>query len=389
MPTAVLTDLARDLWVEGFSLHSAAHGPAGHPPWSVTKRALRGGRRDGVDLIRVDNGALSFSLLPTRGMGIWRGAYRGYHLGWDSPVADGPIHPAFVNLSAAGGLGWLDGFDELLARCGLEQVGPPVADGRATTPLHGRIANLPAHYVAVHVSEEPPFSIAIEGHVTETRLFGPHLRMVSRTTTTPGSNRLVVRDEFTNLGDAPAEMQVLYHWNFGPPFLEEGSRVVVPARAVAPQTPRAAEGIDRYATYAAPAPGFAEEVYLFELHGHGPDGRTLALLRNRAGDKAVALRFTTTQLPCFTAWKNTGGRRDGYVTGLEPATSYPNPRPFERSRGRVVFLPPGRSHVAEMTLDVLDSAHAVAAVEAEVATLQGQGAPTIHRKPGEPFAPGN
>ena len=55
-----------------------------------------------------------------------------------------------------------------------------------------------------------------------------------------------------------------------------------------------------------------------------------ALLRNRAGDKAVALRFARAQLPCFTLWKQTGGRRDGYVTGLEPATNYPNPRPFEQ-----------------------------------------------------------
>ena len=34
-------------------------------------------------------------------------------------MADGPVNPAFVNLSGLGGLGWLDGFDELLARCGL------------------------------------------------------------------------------------------------------------------------------------------------------------------------------------------------------------------------------------------------------------------------------
>ena len=31
----------------------------------------------GVDLIEVHNGALSFSVLPTRGMGLWRGEYRG------------------------------------------------------------------------------------------------------------------------------------------------------------------------------------------------------------------------------------------------------------------------------------------------------------------------
>jgi len=387
MPTAVLTDLARDLWVEDFALHAADLGRAG-PPWSVTKRALRGGRRAGVDLVRVDNGALSFAVVPTRGMGIWEGSYRGDRLGWDSPVADGPVHPAFVDLGAAGGLGWLDGFDELLARCGLEHNGAPYVEGGATRPLHGRIANLPAHYLAVHVDEEPPHAITVEGHVAEARLFGPHLRMVAKVTTTPGSNRLVVRDEFTNLGETPAELQALYHWNFGPPYLEEGSRLAAPARVVAPRDARAVEGIDHYAVYDAPTPGFAEQAYFFELHGAGPDRQTLALLRNRAGDKGVALRFAAAQLPCFSLWKNTGGRKDGYVTGLEPATNYPNPKPFERSRGRVVRLAPGGSHVAEMTLDVLDSAQAVAAAEAEVEALQRQGPATVRRTPGEPFSAG-
>ena len=48
--------------------------------------------------------------------------------------------------------------------------------------------------------------------------------MITRISTVPGSNRLVVRDEFVNLKDQPVEIQLLYHWNFGPPFLDEGSR---------------------------------------------------------------------------------------------------------------------------------------------------------------------
>ena len=33
-----------------------------------------------------NNGALSFSILPTRGMGLWRGQYHGLHLGWRAPI---------------------------------------------------------------------------------------------------------------------------------------------------------------------------------------------------------------------------------------------------------------------------------------------------------------
>ena len=45
-----------------------------------------------------------------------------------------------------------------------------------------------------------------------------------------------------------------------------------------------------------------------------------------ACNRAVVLRFHRDQLPGFTLWKNTAGPRDGYVSGLEPASNYPNPR---------------------------------------------------------------
>ena len=48
-------------------------------------------------------------------------------LGWKSPV-HGPVHPNFVPLNEPSGLGWLDGFDELFVRCGLESNGAPDFD---------------------------------------------------------------------------------------------------------------------------------------------------------------------------------------------------------------------------------------------------------------------
>jgi hypothetical protein len=379
MPTFTLTDAAHDLWVDGFATRGLGPQGAG---WSVTKRTLRGGRRDGVDLIEVDNGALAFSVVPTRGMGLWRGDYRGLSLGWESPVRDGPVNPAFVNLLNWGGLGWLEGFDELLARCGLENNGAPYTEGQTTFGLHGKIANTPAHYVAVHVEDG---SITVEGHVDESKLFSTQVRMVTTVTTKPVSNALTVRDEFRNPGDLPQEFQILYHWNFGPPFLEEGARFAAPSKTVVPRNARAVEGLGHHDVYGAPEPGFAEQVYFFDLLP-GPDGRTLALLRDRAGGKGVALRFRRDELPAFTLWKNTGGLKSGYVTGLEPGTNYPNPRPFEKQRGRVVTLPPGGSHTAVTTLEVLATRDDVARVEAEIREIQKQVTPTIHKGPVEPFA---
>lgn len=41
--------------------------------WRIEKRRLYGGLSDGVDVVKIDNGCLSFIVVPTRGMGIWKG----------------------------------------------------------------------------------------------------------------------------------------------------------------------------------------------------------------------------------------------------------------------------------------------------------------------------
>jgi hypothetical protein len=72
---------------------------------------------------------------------------------------------------------------------------------------------------------------------------------------------------------------------------------------------------------------------------------------------------------------------------LEPGTNYPNPRPFEQARGRVVTLPPGGRYVAETILEILATPREVTEVEAEIRRIQARVQPTIHKQPVEPFAP--
>jgi hypothetical protein len=386
--TWTLTDVPNDIWLDSFAVsNDSLRLPTPHD-WSIRKRTLRGGLRDGIDLIEVHNGALAYSLLPTRGMGLWRGEYRGNYLGWRAPVL-GPVHPKFVHLDERGGLGWLGGFDEWLCRCGLSSNGPPGEDvftdknggtRRSKLTLHGRIANQPAHLVEVRINLDPPHELTILGQVEEGSLFFPHLCLTTTYTTVPGSHKLVVHDVVENRAAEPAEMQMLYHCNIGPPFLEAGSRVVAPIRELSPLTPRAAEGIETFDTYPGPTPGFGEQVYCYDLLSDG-SGRTLVLLYDSAADRGLALRWNRAELPCFTVWRNSSAVEDGYVTGLEPGTNYPNFKTFERQHGRVRLLPPGGRWEGNWSIEVLDSATNVARVLAEVVELQAHARPIIHRGP--------
>jgi len=378
----VLTDVLKRIWHDQMSVAPGGDLKlAGSESWSISKYTLRGGMSDGVDVVELNNGRLAVSIVPTRGMGLWRGMCDGLELGWRSPVAM-PVNPAFVNLIERDGAGWLMGFNEWLCRCGLDVNGPP---GSAGT-LHGRIANIPAHYVELSIETDGPGTISLTGLVDETMMFGPSLRLKSTVETAAGSNRLTVIDEITNLAGVPAELELLYHTNMGRPFLEPGARFVAPIISVVPRDRIAAEGIDSFDTFAAPLAGFAEQVYYFDL-AIGKDGRTETLLKSAHGDKGVSLAFEKRQLPCFALWKNTQSESDGYVTGLEPATNFPNLKGFERKQGRVVVLPPGAKHTARLDIEVHSTREAVAAVEKSIAGLQSGHKPQIYRQPQPKWSP--
>ncbi len=353
----------------------------GEGKWSVEKVTLQDGLSEGVKKVGIQNGKMLLEVLPTRGMGIWKAHAAGETIGWQSPVR-GPVHPKFVDLGEPSGLGWLDGFDELLCRCGLVSNGAPEFDketGRLKYPVHGRIANRPAHAVELTVDSDKQ-EIALKGIVEETRFHFTKLRMTSTITTKFNSTSFTVHDEIENFSASPQEIQMLYHINFGLPLLDAGSRVVVPAKTVVPRNARAASGIKTWDSYAAPEPAWEEMVYFLELNADAA-GQTRTLLKNAHGTRGVSLVFNKQQLPWFSLWKNTTAEADGYVTGLEPGTNFPNPRSYEGEQGRVVKLAPGGKQVFDITLEIHTTAAEVKAAESAVTKIQGGKEPKIFTEP--------
>ncbi len=381
--------MARKTWTltdadNGTNLSEFSCGPkdlgeaAGN--WSVEKRTLRGGRREGVEIIEVDNGRFRFTVIPTRGMGIHQGWIGDTRLGWRSPAA-GPIHPQFVPISEPGGLGWLEGFDELLVRCGLESNGAPEFDENhvLTYPLHGRIGNLPAHHVEVTVDTDRG-EISVRGQVDESRFHFQKTRLTATVTSKFDEPGFHIEDEVENLSASPAEIQMLYHVNFGTPLLDAGSKLVLPAKPIVPRNAHAASDIENWDAYQAEQPGFEEQVYFFDLHS-GEDGQTQTLLKNAHGTEGVSLTFDTRQLPCFSQWKNTTAVADGYVTGIEPGTNFPNPRSFEGRHNRVVKLAAGETTKFNLGLTWHQTETEVTAAEQSVAAIQGGQEPQVFSQP--------
>jgi len=386
----VLTDVEQNVYKEAANLTSSETTPGCPVAWSVKKYVLHGGKQEGVEVIEVNNGKLRFNVVPTRGMSIQEVVMgdpsaplrTGLRLGWDSPVK-GLVHPKFINLNTRQGLGWLEGFNEWMVRCGLEFFGAPGTDefidntgNKATMDLtlHGKICNTPASMVEIIVERETPYRITVRGRVDETLLHGPKLDIWTQVSTVPGTNALQISDTVTNRSAVEQEFGILYHSNYGPPLMEKGARFFGPVRQVTPINEHAAADVSDYALYPAAKAGFPEQVYCLQLWADQND-RTKVMLRNAAGDKAVSMAYSVKELPFFTLWKNPVANEDGYVTGLEPGTGFPRNRSIERKFGRVPKLAPHESRSFTIDFALHADAKEVNAAADEIAGIWG-GRPT-------------
>jgi Domain of unknown function (DUF4432) len=378
----VLTSVEQNIDLGDWQIAARDTGIGVDVPWSVRRLRLHGGKQDGVDLIAIDNGRMTITLVPTRGMGILHVVSDGFRLGWDSPVRE-VVHPKYVNLEARGGLGWLEGFNEWMARCGLEWAGHPGQDrfinnvgeqAEMNLTLHGKVANIPASEVEVIVEREPRPRIRVRGRVDERAFYGPKLELWTEISTEPGSLTFRLEDALANRGAFEQEFQVLYHVNYGPPLLGAGSRFSGAVRRVTPFNAHAAKAVDAYADYAGPVRGFIEQVY--NLHPYADaDGRSIVMLRNAAGDRAVSMAFDVAELPYVTLWKNLTALEEGYVTGLEPGTGFPYTRRLEREAGRVPKLKPGETRRFGIDFGVHATTEAVGTAQERIRRIQN-GRPT-------------
>lgn len=380
--TIVLSDTASNTHLEDFHTSAAETGLG--EGWSVRRETLRGGKQESVDRIVIDTGVIRAEVLPTRGMSIHHLRVAGQRIGWDSPSEE-IVHPALIDLESRGGLGWLEGFNEWMVRCGLEFAGHPGedvlvdntgAESRMDLTLHGRIGNLPASRVELSIDEQPPHRIRLRGTVFERTFYGPKLRLDTELSMVPGERTWRLTDTVTNVGGAPQEFQIIYHGNYGPPLLGEGSRLVAAARTVAPMNGNARDAIEGWSRYLGPTPGFSEEVYLIEPHADEA-GRTSVLLVAPGGEVGTTVSWILEELPYFTQWKNTAALEDGYVTGLEPGTGFPFNRRVEREAGRVPVLAPGTSRTFTLDYAVQLGATEVEEAEDAIRTIQAGREPVI------------
>jgi hypothetical protein len=165
-------------------------------------------------------------------------------------------------------------------------------------------------------------------------------------------------------------MMLMYHCNFGHPFLDAGCRLILPTRLVTPRDPWAKEHSGCWSCMEAPRDLEAEYVFIHDMAADA-EGNTFAAIVNDTRQRGVCIRYNRRQLPYFMQWKSIAS--GDYVVGLEPSNSSVYGREYHEKRGDLHTLPPFGAQTVEWRIQILDGYEAIAAVEHEYARLLGKG----------------
>ena len=295
--------------------------------YGVRRVEIADGRGRGQRLIDVKtSGGLRASFMEDRCLDVLDFEYKGVNLAFLSKNGLVPSSSIDVETDSFAKY-WQGGF---LLTCGLRNVGPPCTYEGEFFPLHGRVGFMPAEDVSVAVCEE---EIVIAGKVRETSLFGHNLELSRKISIPSDGSKIIVHDKVSNLAPEAETIFLLYHINFGFPFLSEDLNLEFPPGEVKGRTVAAQEKIDTHTIITPPIDGEPEFVFF-----HMADERDArAELTNKPLGIKATVKYDSSCLPILAQWKCM--KSGDYALGIEPGTSFIRGRKDELEDGYDLSVP--------------------------------------------------
>ena len=189
-----------------------------------------------------------------------------------------------------------------LYTCGMDNVSACV-DGK---PVHGSLHYKKCDFAYAY---EQNGVIYVCGEVKETALFGKNL--VMKRCFAVSENAILINDTLENQGYSKADYVLLYHVNYGYPFLDECLEMEIPAIASDPLTEVAATNKADMFRITAPIDGGEEHVYYHTLS----EGKVR--LVNAERQMAIEMLYNVQDFPFTLEWKSMIS--GDYALGIEPS----------------------------------------------------------------------
>ncbi len=244
--------------------------------------------------VLVQNGKLELLFNKDNALDIVWAKYKGVNLSFLSKNG--------LNDGARDFVGNFEG--GFLYTCGMDNISGCVRG----KPVHGSLHYKKCDSVCAYVDGE---NVVVRGVVRESALFGKNLALTRTYVVT--ENGLTIDDAVQNLAYVDAEYVLLYHINYGYPFLDECLQMEIPAAVSEPLTEVAKANKADMFRITAPVDGGDEHVYYHTLK----DGKVR--LFNPKQKVGVTMEYDVNDFPVTLEWKSMIS--GDYALGIEPALS--------------------------------------------------------------------
>lgn len=244
--------------------------------------------------ILVQNGQLELLFNKDNALDIVWAKYKGVNLSFLSKNGLNDSSRDFVSNFEGG----------FLYTCGMDNISGCVSG----KPVHGSLHYAKAENVHAYIEGE---KIILCGTVAERALFGKRLLLHRRYEVT--KNSLLISDTVENADYKDTEYVLLYHVNYGYPFLDESLKIDIPAVQSDPLTEIATKRKADIFRITPPIDGGEEDVYYHTLE------KGCVRLENPDLGIAVEMCYDTQDFPVTLEWKSMIS--GDYALGIEPALS--------------------------------------------------------------------
>ena len=307
--------------------------------------SLNEGKAKGISAVDVrTGGGLSYTVLLDRGLDIAWAEYKGIPLSFISK--SGLAAPQYYCPDKST---WGESFTPgLLTTCGLMQAGSRcVYNGRAFG-AHGNISNIPAVDAGSFQDwEGDEMFMGVKGTLLNGQLYRENLELKRTLTSRMGDNTIQIHDVITNNGFERMPLMLIYHMNFGFPFIDKGTTLEVDSLS---QKFVGADS-DRYQEMNEPS---ADNPDVTIFHDLKPDDQGLVRCRmvNQRLGLGIYISWKKEALWNFAEWKHL--IPGDYVVGLEPCNNYILGIEKEGKNGTLEYIEPGESRVFDLEFGVYE-----------------------------------
>lgn len=331
----------------------------------VRQVTVQEGRANGMRAVEVKNGDLRFLAMGDKCLDVAELEYKGINISFTSkPGLNGrnqfDTHGEEALRSIMGGL---------FFTCGLQNIcGPCETDG-IEYPMHGRIRTTPAEHLCSDAYwDGDDYVLQVSGEMRESHLFGTNLVLRRTIRSVYGSGKIEIIDEVENQTAEEADLMLMYHCNFGYPFLQPGTRLVLPSKSVRGREEWSQEHLAQWQTIGEPIDCETEYVYIHEL-AEDVNGNSFAAIVNDQLGFGVRLDFDRHVQPHFMEWMSM--KTGDYVVGLEPSNSSVYGRKYHEAQGTMHKIAPFARETYRLSFTILKDAGAIAETEADCKAMLG------------------